>query len=353
MKVITCAPLPPPHGGIANWYAVLCAEAQRRNFTFLNIDTSPKKSVDGRSLFYRIFVQGFRMLGQFREMKRLIKQHPDVDAAHITTSGQLALVRDIALMKLLKKNNIRSVYHLHFGAVPDMFESKNLDYKILCKAMSLASEVIAIDPKTYEIISGVLGDEHVHYIPNPVDAVDVEANDDSRRILFLGNVLSSKGVDELLEAWGSIAGDYPDWKLTIAGFCEDKYKTYLERRYSMKQVEWLGFVEHEKAMELLSNSDFLVLPSYIEGFPNVVLEAMMRQKAVVATDVGAVSDALSGDCGIIIRPKSVEDIKNAMEQLINDPQCRKQMGENGRRRATELYETSSVMDRYVQLWRKN
>ena len=108
MKIITCAPLPPPHGGITNWYAVLCAEAERRKIEFLNVNLSPRRSVDGRSIFYRIIVQGFRMIGQRRELKRLIDQNSDVAAAHVATSGQLALIRDIWFLRLLKKKNVRS-----------------------------------------------------------------------------------------------------------------------------------------------------------------------------------------------------------------------------------------------------
>lgn len=351
MKVITCAPLPPPHGGIANWYAVLCAEAAKKNHVFLNIDTSPRKSIDGRSIFYRIFVQGFRMLGQRQEMKRLINENKDICAAHLTTSGQFGLVRDIILLSLLKKKKVRSVYHIHFGAVPEMFQSMGLGYKLFCKAASMADEIIAIDPTTFEVLKESFG-EKLHYIPNPVDPA-AEKLGDSKRALFLGNVLSTKGVEELLAAWSKISESHPDWNLTIAGFCEKDYKEYLEKNYSMNQVEILGFVEHSRAMELLAESAFLVLPSYTEGFPNVVLEAMMRRKAVVATDVGAIADILSSDCGLVINPQSAEDIEEAMNKLINDTELCKALGENGYKKASAQYVTSVVVDQYERLWKGN
>ena len=351
MKIITCVPLPPPYGGITNWYDVLCAEAERRKIEFLNVNVSPRKSIDGRSLLYRIFVQGFRMIGQRKELKRLIDRNSDAAAVHVATSGQLALVRDIWFLRLLKKKNVRSVYHLHFGTVPKIWERNGLQYRLFRKAINLASEVIAIDPKTYEILCGDLGEGKVHYIPNPVDVATEACEENSKRILFLGNILKIKGIEELLKAWKDLSEEYPEWKLTIAGFCEADYLEYLKKNYSVKSVEFCGSVVHNRAMELLAGSAFLVLPSYTEGFPNVILEAMMRQKAVIATDVGAVSDILSGECGLVIAPKSVEEIKNAVRYLINNPEHRRVLGQNGKNKASSQYVTAAVVDQYEEIWR--
>ena len=350
MKIITCAPLPPPHGGITNWYKILCAEAERRQVEFLNVDISPRKSIDGRSLFYRIFVQGFRMISQRRLLRHLINRNTDVKAAHVATSGQLALVRDIWFLSLLKKKNIRSVYHLHFGDVPEIYRRKGMQYRCIKKALSLASEVIAIDPKTYEVLYKEFGGEKVHYIPNPVDKAGENCEDNLNRVLFLGNVLAAKGIEELLTAWESVAEEHSDWQLTVAGFCEEDYEQYLKGKYPMNRVEMKGAVDHEGAMELLSKASFLVLPSYTEGFPNVILEAMMRKKAVIATDVGAVADVLAEECGVVIRPKEVEDIKSAVNRLIKDKDYRAALGENGYKKASVKYVTAAVVDQYEKLW---
>ena len=349
-KIVTCAPLPPPCGGIANWYKILLSECKKNGYEVLNINTSPRKSIDSRTIFYRVFVQGFRMIAQRRELNGLIRGNKDVSVAHIATSGSLALVRDILFLKLLRRKKVRSVYHIHYGRIPETFEAKTIEYRLLKKALSLTTNVIAIDPKTFSVLSKDLGKEKVHYIPNPVNEISVIDNEETKNVLFLGNVLKSKGVEELLQAWEKISEKYPDWTLIIAGFCEDEYKEYLIENYSQKNVIMTGLLDHDKAIEMLKKSAFLVLPSYTEGFPNVVIEAMMCSKAVVATDVGAISDILGNDCGVVITPKNTNELYASMKTLIDNNSLREKMGQQGRKKALEQYEAGKVFEQYVKLW---
>lgn len=351
-KIITCAPIPPPHGGIAQWYGIFLTEANKNGYEVLNIDTSPKKSIAGRSLFYRVFVQGFRMLSQRKELSKLIKNNKDVKAAHITTSGSLALVRDVLFLRLLKRKGIRSIYHIHFGRMPEIFEKKGLEHRFIKKAISLASEVIAIDPNTNAVLRENFKEEKIHYIPNPVRRLEEVDFTASKNVLFLGNVLKTKGVEELLCAWKELSDDYSDWTLTIAGFCEKSYLDYLESRYSLRGVSMLGFLPHDEAIEELKKSAFLVLPSYTEGFPNVVIEAMMCKKAVLATDVGAIRDILSGGCGTVISARNSDELRDAMKAMMDDKALLEKMGEIGRAKALNEYSSDIVFNHYADLWER-
>ncbi len=353
MKIITCAPLPPPNGGIANWYNIVSEIAQKKGYTFININTSPRKSMDSRSIFYRVVVQGFRMLSQRNELSKIIRKNKDAKSAHITTSGQLAIVRDIMFLHLLRAKGVKSIYHIHFGRIPEMCENNTIEWRLMKKALSLASEIIAIDGKTYDVLEQNFDKNKVHYIPNPVNKVCAETSEESKNILFLGNVLKAKGVEELLTSFEKLSKEFSDWKLTIAGFCEPDYEVYLKNNFSFENVEMTGFLLHDDAMEKLSQSEFLVLPSYTEGFPNVVIEAMMCEKAVVATNVGAIEDILSGGCGIVISPQNESELYEAMKELITNGNKRAEMGQKGKEKAIACYETDIVFEKYVSLWETN
>ena len=106
LKVCFIAPLPPPYGGIANWMAMLSrylSKEKESEITYSIIDTSPKKRVtEGRGLFKRIFGGFFSLIKTSYELKKGLKGSKP-DCVHITTSGSLGLLRDRAVLKILKK----------------------------------------------------------------------------------------------------------------------------------------------------------------------------------------------------------------------------------------------------------
>lgn len=96
--------------------------------------------------------------------------------------------------------------------------------------------------------------------------------------------------------------------------------------------------------ELLSAMDIFTLPSYREGMPRTIIEAMMMSLPVVATDIrGSREEVLTETTGLLVPVGDTHALTNAFSRLIHDPELRRSMGENGRRRALELYDESKVI----------
>ncbi len=349
-KIITCAPVPPPNGGITNWFKILKKNASEKGYTLINIDISPKTATIERSIFSRIFHQGFFMIPLAFKLIKAVKSNPDAKVAHITTSGSLALIRDILFLMILKNRNVRSVYHLHFGRIPEIFRNGGTEAKLMKKALSLADSVITIDLHTYKAVLNCCEEKKVHYIPNPVELPYEASEVESKRVLFLGNVLKTKGIEELLTAWSAVCSSHTDWELYIAGSCNETYKNYLLDNFSFNNVKILGYLDHNNAMKVLSESSVLVLPSYTEGFPNVILEAMIRSKAVLATDVGAISDMLSDNCGLVVKPKDADGLASALDMLVKDRNLRHILAENAYNKAKHKYSADIVFKQYCDIW---
>jgi glycosyltransferase involved in cell wall biosynthesis len=90
----------------------------------------------------------------------------------------------------------------------------------------------------------------------------------------------------------------------------------------------------------LQAADFLVLPSYSEGMPQAVLEAMNCGLPIVATRVGGVPEAvIDGETGLLVEPKGVEQLRNAMERMIVDEPFRLRAGQKGLVRAREVFDS--------------
>jgi glycosyltransferase involved in cell wall biosynthesis len=356
LKICLVVPVPPPYGGIANWTQLMCnyITNARTDVELSIINIAPKtRQTEGRTLWNRIFDSGFRMIKQCRELNKVINNNR-LDVIHITTSGQLAVIRDILLLKTAKRKGIPTVYHIRFGRIKDIAQNNTREWKLISKAMLLASEVMAIDNTTYKAIKKYLPTVNVVCVPNPIDISNLPEpiTSNSKTIMFLGWVIKTKGIEELLSAWGKVYKGNGDWRLRIVGPAKEEYLDYLKSHYSFEGVIYEGEKSHKEAMDLLNSSEIFILPSYTEGFPNAVLEAMALSKPIIATQVGAIPDMLADDCGILIDIEDPEEIVIALKSLIIDDKKRRDIGNNAYRKLRNEYTIETVFDRYMQEWNK-
>lgn len=133
------------------------------------------------------------------------------------------------------------------------------------------------------------------------------------KLLFVGRVEVNKGFTELLEC---LSGEMPfDWRLTIVG--DGAFMSEVKRligRYGIaEKVELMGFVPFgPDLMKQYRSHDIFVLPSYSEGLPQVVLEAMAGGCLVLASNVGGIPDVVnSGHTGLLFAPKSIDELRKA------------------------------------------
>lgn len=354
MKICMVVPVPPPYGGIANWTKLMGEYAENVDGVELSfVNTAPKKrSTEGRTLWDRVVVQGLEMFRVNKQMKKLLKSEKH-DAVHMTTSGQLATFRDIMMLKTAKKLGVPTVYHIRFGRVPEISENNTGEWKRLKKAMLLADKVMAIDTKTLEAVRKYAPEANVCYVPNPFDMSKIKnieiAEKHNDEVVFVGWVIKTKGVEELLCAWQNVCEKYPQWTLKIVGPCQEDYKKELEGKYSLKNVILAGEQKHDEAMKTVANSSVFVLPSYTEGFPNAVLEAMALEKPVVATSVGAIPDMLDG-CGIVIEPQKPEEIGKALDSLMSNESLRNELSQKAKQKLMDEYTIEKIFNVYMETW---
>lgn len=357
MKIGMIAPLPPPYGGIANWVVLLREYVQGvEDVDFIHINTAPKvRATEGRTMWDRVVVQGFAMLGKNRDMKRMIRRdRPDV--IHMTTSGQLAVVRDHLMLKTARKAHVPTVYHIRFGRVPEIAEANTQEWRMLRRAMGLATKVMVIDSATERAVRLYAPEVDVCCVPNPIDLQKIPCVQTSptdraeRQLVFMGWVVETKGVEELLMAWEKIREDHPAWSLRIVGPCLEAYRVELEKHYSLERVIFDGEKEHDEAMRILASADAFVLPSHTEGFPNVVLEAMALSRPIVATDVGAIPDMLAEGCGVVVPRKNADALSAALTALLANEAEREAMGQRARAKMEQVYDIETVFDAYTEVW---
>jgi len=165
---------------------------------------------------------------------------------------------------------------------------------------------------------------------------------------------STKNHAFLLAAWRKVAKEEHQAHLLLVG--EGRLKRVIERKImveSMPNVHFLGF--RKDVPQILQATDIFVLPSRREGLPRSVMEAMAAGKPVVATDVRGSRDLVEhGTTGLLVELGDVEDLAQALLQLIRDSELRKKMGQAGRAKIQDyslervLDEMSGIYARYLR-----
>jgi len=142
------------------------------------------------------------------------------------------------------------------------------------------------------------------------------------------------------------------WRATIAGDGDvEETRQEVGRLGLSDHVALPGWVGPNDVAELLSRSDVLVLPSFDENLPMSVIEGMAAGLAIIATPVGAVEDIIvHGDTGLLVPVGDSKAIAASIQLLLEQPQLRKTLGENARRRHSERLEIGMYFDRLVDLW---
>lgn len=182
---------------------------------------------------------------------------------------------------------------------------------------------------------------------------EITGCDPSDLLLFhLGGFTEEKNHGALLESFALLRVRHPRARLVLCGDgpLRSSIETAIAKRKLSEHVFCLG--NRDDARELLAGGDLLLLTSHVEGVPGVVLEAAARRVPSVATDVGAVDEAIRhGETGLLVPPGDIAGFAQAADSLLNDAAYRLQMGEQGRQFIAERHEMAGVIGQFEQVYR--
>ncbi len=172
--------------------------------------------------------------------------------------------------------------------------------------------------------------------------------------VFVGRLVGDKGVNELVEAFDCLSKEFGDIRLNLVGPLEqdlDPLKpSTLDTIQNNNQI--IAFGKQKDVRPYLCASDIFVLPSYREGFPNVVLEAGAMGLPVIVTDVNGATDAIiDGGTGYIIPKGNVEALYNAMKKLYLDSKIRNEMARKSRQSIASRFNAPEVWNALLKEYR--
>lgn len=350
LRLLLVAPLPPPVGGIARWTSMLLTElTNRADVTVTHVDSAVRtRPVAEFGPILRL-VSGIRSFANLWPRVRSRVGGQRFDCAHLVTSGSWGLVRDLVLVTMLRRHSVPTVVHVRCGRLPELLPTRNWEARLFALVANRASAVVVLDSRSERALKSYLPAVRSRLIPNFAQVPVPADSKRERTFLFVGHVIPAKGVRELLEAWRSVS--HSGWRLVIAGPMNRAFADDLKRDFGeLPGVQFTGELTSMESRREIERAGVVVLPSYTEGFPNVVLEAMMAGTAVIATDVGAIPDMLSGDAGIVIAPKNSAAVASALDKCIQEPETLVRMGQRARSAAVARYSPDAVIAEYLRLW---
>lgn len=173
--------------------------------------------------------------------------------------------------------------------------------------------------------------------------------------VFIGRIVRDKGVNELVEAFSRLANERSDVRLMLVGRFEDDLDPLPQ--HTKKQIESnerISFVGYQSDVRpYLVASDVLVLPSYREGFPNVVLQAGAMGLPVIVTDVNGSDEAIcSGVNGVIVPKYSSEVLYRAMSDMVSDRDATANMAAVAREMVASRFDQKDVWAALANMYKE-
>jgi glycosyltransferase involved in cell wall biosynthesis len=172
-------------------------------------------------------------------------------------------------------------------------------------------------------------------------------------IIFVGRIEKDKGIYELLSAFSILKSKCHNLHLILLGNCvESDLQREISSLTALKnKIHVIGEQPHREVFNWLKSADLFVLPSYHEGLPNAILEAMSCGLPVVSTKIGGIPEIVEdGNTGILVNPKDSDALANAIVYLIENDELARNMGKTGRDKVEQKFSWQQNAKEIVQIY---
>jgi len=172
-------------------------------------------------------------------------------------------------------------------------------------------------------------------------------------IVFVGRLAKHKGIDYLIKALKLVKADLPDVLLVIVGNGNERNNLEnLSRKLHVDQnVMFVGDLPHDNIPLILSLATVLAHPSFYEGIPTIVLEAMSMAKPVVVTNAGCMSEVVqNGQTGFVVEKGNISQLAHALLLVLSNSRLALHMGQKGRDLVKEKYSWEVVAKKHVEVY---
>lgn len=277
---------------------------------------------------------------------------------HVHSAAYGSFWRKSALCALAFAFRVPYLFHLHDGRFPVFYQRgcNGLAKSWVRAVLRKAARVVVLTQRWRDEVRKIEPAARITVIGNPVSVPILvrPLQRPARSVLFLGWLHRDKGVLDLMRTIPDILRSVPEATFVLAGTGDIDSMTTLARSLRVEQaVRWPGWVDGAEKDNLLRKADVFVLPSYYEGLPLGMLEAMARGVPVVATRVGGIPDVIEDRVnGLLVDPGQPEALARAIVTILTDDALRSRLREAARSDVRERFSTDIVIEDLETLYRE-
>lgn len=276
--------------------------------------------------------------------------------AHVASRSSFLRKSMFILLALAARKPV--IFHLHGGKFVQYYDEGSIVRKWLVRFILDHCAVVAGLSSSWQVnLTKITKNKNIVCIPNPIllqGPGKLLLAREPHTLLFLGRLQREKGIYELLDAMAKLSLQFLNIRLFAGGDGNSKELTEHACRLGIiDKITFLGWVQGSRKADLLARATVFVLPSYNEGLPVGILEAMAVGLPVISTTVGGIPDAVeNGVEGLLIAPRNVDALVAAIAKLLRNPELRQQMGEAAVRKARDQFSSDKVIRRLETLYAK-
>jgi glycosyltransferase involved in cell wall biosynthesis len=363
-KILILGPLPPTIGGITTLIQEIMGSKLNEKYDFRAFDTQRptigfSKEVWDYTLAWRIgwlklLKSSIWTLFHLLAFPFVLFTY-DPDIVHINSVGYWVYWENGLYVLLSKIFHKKIFFHLHGGGFEDFYEKGNKISKFLIRViLDLSDRIIVLSPSWWRYFAEIAFKDKIAVVENFVDSsmfskvASVKLSDGKITVLFVGGFAAkAKGLYDFVDAASLVNKSCSDIFFVLLACSDVKGLTELcNKKGIASNTKIEGYLQGIQKIRAFTTSDIFVLPSYAEGFPITMLEAMAAGLPVIASSVGAIPDVIeNGKNGFLIKTGDYTVLAEKISILSRDKELRKEMGKKNLELISKKYNKQIVLEK--------
>jgi glycosyltransferase involved in cell wall biosynthesis len=364
-RILVSGHLPPPMGGIATYYQSLLNSSLPQRVDLCFVETSSQKRTQAQSgrFSFSNLVSALSDCGRFTNA--VIKHRPQL--CHIATADGLSFGKHGVCVIIARLFGSRVLLHPHCGFSVLYTDQPRWWQWFFRTIIRMTNGVVTLSTE-WNQLTAILPGSSVYFLPNGIDLSAYRAVGLERRVvakephhlkvLYLGYLGKAKGSFDLVEAAIRISND----KLPVVFDLVGGDWAPGEVEQVKKQVDQAGLgnivslhppVVGAQKIDYFREADIFIYPSYSEGMPIAVIEAMACGLPIIASRVGGLPDlVIDGINGILVDAGSPDQLATAIKYLSTDPDLRIEMQLKSFQRAFDKFDIEKIVPRLIDIYER-